>query len=105
MRPRRYEDIPTTGMNKILALMTRSSWPWLDSLEPVGVAKDTVLYEADERIDYVYFLNNALVSILSMNAEGATAEISLIGYEGIVGVPAILGGVSPHRAVVQIGGD
>jgi CRP-like cAMP-binding protein len=106
MRPRTYDDIPAAGMNKILALTNRTSRPyWMASLEPVQLAKDTILYDADERINYVYFLNNALVSILSTSSEGSTVEVSMIGYEGMVGVHAILGGVSPHRAVVQIGGD
>jgi CRP-like cAMP-binding protein len=67
--------------------------------------KGAVLYEPDENIEHVYFLNNALVSILSTSAEGATVEIGLVGQEGMVGVPAILGGVTPYRAVVQMGGD
>jgi CRP-like cAMP-binding protein len=50
-------------------------------------------------------LRGALVSLISMNAEGATVEIGLIGSEGMVGVPAILGGVAPYRAIVQMGGD
>jgi CRP-like cAMP-binding protein len=69
------------------------------------LSKGAVLYEPDENIEHVYFLNNALVSILSTNAEGATVEIGLVGQEGMVGVPAILGGVTPYRAVVQMGGD
>ena len=69
------------------------------------LAPGTVLYEPDETIEHVYFLTNALVSIISMNSEGATVEIGLIGYEGMVGVPAILGGVTPYRAVVQMGGE
>ena len=64
-----------------------------------------VLYEPDEDIQHVYFLSNALVSIISMNSEGATVEIGLVGSEGMVGVPAILGGVAPYRAIVQMGGD
>jgi CRP-like cAMP-binding protein len=64
-----------------------------------------VLYEPDEAIEHVYFLSGALVSIISMNAEGATVEIGLVGHEGMVGVPAILGGVAPYRAIVQMGGD
>jgi len=40
-----------------------------------------------------------------MNSEGSTVEIGLVGSEGMVGVPAILGGVTPYRAVVQMGGD
>jgi CRP-like cAMP-binding protein len=69
------------------------------------LSKGAVLYEPDENIEHVYFLNNALVSILSTSAEGATVEIGLVGQEGMVGVPAILGGVTPYRAVVQMGGD
>ena len=61
--------------------------------------------EPDEAIEHVYFLSDALVSIVSMNSEGSTMEIGLIGYEGMVGVPAILGGVTPYRAVVQMGGN
>jgi CRP-like cAMP-binding protein len=44
------------------------------------------------------------VAILSANLEGSTVELGLIGREGLVGVSAILGGVSPYRAVVQVGG-
>ena len=77
----------------------------METLEPVMLPKGTVLYEPDESIEHVYFLNNALVSILSTNAEGAAIEIGLVGQEGMVGVPAILGGVTPYRAVVQMGGD
>jgi CRP-like cAMP-binding protein len=92
-------------MNKILASLPESSQQWLGTLEPVMLPKGAVLYEPDEQIEHVYFLNNALVSILSMNAEGATVEIGLVGQEGMVGVPAFLGGVTPYRAVVQMGGD
>ena len=92
-------------MNKILASLPTSSQHWLDTLEPITLPKGTVLYEPDEQIEHVYFLNNALVSILSTNAEGATVEIGLVGQEGMVGVPAFLGGVTPYRAVVQMGGD
>src|SRR5207249_6263276 len=44
-------------------------------------------------------------SIMSMNSEGSTVEIGVGGNEGIVGVPVILGGITPYRAVVQVGGD
>jgi CRP-like cAMP-binding protein len=92
-------------MNKILASLPTCSQHWVETLEPIVLPKGAVLYEPDETIEHVYFLNNALVSILSTNAEGATVEIGLVGQEGMVGVPAILGGVTPYRAVVQVGGD
>src|SRR5437773_5044377 len=105
MRPNKYEENSQPYMNKILASLPRSSHEWLRALEPVDLPAGTVLYEPDEKIEHVYFLSNALVSIVSMNSEGSTVEIGLIGYEGMVGVPAILGGVTPYRAIVQMGGD
>jgi CRP-like cAMP-binding protein len=92
-------------MNKILASLPTTSQHWLDTLELVKLPMGTVLYEPDEKIEHVYFLNNALVSIVTMNAEGSTVQIGLVGNEGMVGVPAILGGITPYRAVVQMGGD
>src|SRR5690242_426271 len=92
-------------MNTSLAALPISFRDWTDCLEPVKLAPGKVLYETDERSEHVYFLTNALVSIMSMNSEGGTVEISLVGYEGMVGVPAILGGVTPYRAVVQMGGE
>src|SRR5499427_4473658 len=105
MKPNRYGEIPQRCMNKILAALPTPSRDLIQSLEPVQLAVGTVLYEPDEAIEHVYFLTNALVSIISMNSEGSTVEIGLIGYEGMVGVPAILGGVTPYRAVVQMGGN
>ena len=92
-------------MNKILAALPSSSREWTKTLEPVSLSTGSVLFEPDEAIEHVYFLTNALVSIVSMNSEGSTVEIGLVGSEGMVGVPAILGGVTPYRAVVQMGGD
>src|SRR5436190_2735303 len=105
MKPSIYGENPLHSMNKILASLPLTSQPWVKSLELVRLSTGTVLYEPDEKIEHVYFLNNALVSIVSMNSEGSTVEIGLIGHEGMVGVPAILGGVTPYRAVVQMGGD
>src|SRR5882672_1119491 len=105
MKPRKYGEFPRPYMNKILAKLPTNSRSWLKMLEPVTLHSGMVLYEPDEDIEHVYFLSNALVSIVSMNSEGATVEIGLIGSEGMVGVPAILGGVTPYRAVVQVAGE
>jgi len=105
MRIDDYRGAAPARMNKILALMPTNSRRWLETLELVSLAAGSVLYEPDKAVENVYFLNNALVSIVSMNSEGSTVEIGLIGYEGMVGVPAFLGGVTPYRAVVQMPGD
>jgi CRP-like cAMP-binding protein len=105
MRPADSEDNLPPRENKILAALPKDSREWLQMLEPVRLQPGMVLYEPDERIEHVYFLNGALVSIVSTNAEGSTVEIGLVGNEGVVGVPAILGGVAPYRAIVQMGGN
>ena len=104
MKPAGYDNTSRGHANKLLAALPKDSREWLQALEPVVLHAGMVLYEPDEVIEHVYFLDDALVSIISMNAEGATVEIGLVGHEGIVGVPAILGGVAPYRAIVQMGG-
>ena len=104
MRLRKDEDTPKTQTNRILASLPVTSSEWLETLEPVALPAGTVLYEPDEAIEHVYFLSDALVSIISMNSDGSTVEIGMVGSEGMVGVPAILGGVTPYRAVVQVSG-
>src|SRR6185503_16164376 len=99
MEPKKYGESPRYT-NKILDSLPTNSREWLQTLEPVALAAGAVLIEPDEAIEHVYFLNDALVSIVSMNSEGSTVEIGMIGYEGMVGVSAILGGVTPYRAVV-----
>jgi CRP-like cAMP-binding protein len=105
MNLKQHGENSPESMNKILASLRTTSGNWLATLELVTLPAGTVLYEPDEKIEHVYFLNNALVSIVTMNTEGSTLEIGLVGNEGMVGVPAILGGVTPYRAVVQMGGQ
>ena len=105
MKPTVNRDGSEQRANRILAALPRNSHTWLQSLEPVTLQQGMVLYEPDEAIEHVYFLSTALVSIISMNSEGSTVEIGMVGNEGIVGIPAILGGVTPYRAIVQVGGD
>jgi CRP-like cAMP-binding protein len=57
-------------------------------------------------MEFVYFLNCGLVSILVVTHQGKTVEVGVVGNEGMVGTPALAGvSESPHRAVVQIAGD
>src|SRR5689334_5862462 len=105
MKPRKYKEMSHESMNKILASLPTGSGCWLSTLEPVVLPKGRVLYEPEDKIEHAYFLNSALVSLVTMNSDGSTVEIGLIGHEGMVGVPAILGGVTPYRAVVQMSGD
>ena len=74
-------------------------------LEPVTLAFGQVLYESQARIRYVYFPNDCFVSMLTGVDGDRSAEVGLIGSEGMIGLPVALGiAVSPFRAVVQGGG-
>jgi len=64
------------------------------------------LHEPGEKLEFVHFPNRGLVSIVVVTREGKTVEVGVIGSEGLVGTPALVGlNRYPHRAVVQIAGD
>jgi len=92
--------------NRLLAALPRKDYQkLLHHLEPVKLIYEDVLYEPHAPIRHVYFPNNCLVSMLTAVDTGRTAEVGLIGPEGLVGVPVALGIVaSPFRAIVQGGG-
>lgn len=76
------------------------------ALQPVTFALGDVIYEQGRRIEHVYFPTTAVVSSLYTTEEGATAEMSLVGNDGVVGVYSFLGSEnSPHRAVAVVGGE
>jgi CRP-like cAMP-binding protein len=75
-------------------------------LELVPLPLGAVLYESGDAIRYVYFPIDSIVSLLYVMENGASAEISVVGNEGIVGVSLFMGGEStPSRAIVQSGGS
>ena len=64
-----------------------------------------VLYEAGRTLDHVYFPTTSIVSLLYVMENGASAEIAVVGNEGLVGISLFMGGGStPSRAVVQSAG-
>ena len=77
----------------------------LPFLELVPLLAGTVLYEPGEPMRYLYFPTNAIVSLLYVLDSGASAEIAVVGHEGVVGIAIFMGGGStPSRAVVQSAG-
>jgi hypothetical protein len=63
------------------------------------------LYESGEGLSHVYFPTTAIVSLLYVMEDGASAEIAVVGNEGIVGIALFMGGATvPNRAVVQSAG-
>jgi len=75
-------------------------------LKPIKLPLGKVLYESGDRLEHVFFPTTAIVSLLYIMEDGASAEIAVIGNEGIVGVALFMGGETmPNRAVVQSAGD
>ena len=65
-----------------------------------------VVYESDANVDNVYFPTTSVLSMLHLMRDGTSAEIAIVGNEGIVGVALFLGGETmPNRAVVQSAGQ
>jgi CRP-like cAMP-binding protein len=64
------------------------------------------IYEPGDRVSNVLFLTTSIVSLLNTTSSGSSAEISIVGNEGVVGIALFMGGLStPSRAVVQSAGD
>ena len=93
--------------NHLLASLPEEEWQrWLPQLEHVEMSLGDVLYEAGATLSHVYFPTTAIVSLLYVMQSGASAEIAVVGNEGIVGISLFMGGEStPSRAVVQSAGE
>jgi CRP-like cAMP-binding protein len=92
--------------NQLLAQLPEAEWlRWRPLLEPVELKLGQVLYESGATMSHVYFPSTAIVSLLYVMEDGGSAEIAVVGNEGIVGVSLFMGGEStPSRAVVQSAG-
>ncbi len=99
--------LPGTVRNHLLAALPLSEFrPWLSQLELVDLPLGSVLYEAGRAQPYVYFPTTAVVSLLYVTLNGSSAEIAVVGCEGVVGVSLFMGGESsPCRAVVRNAGQ
>ncbi len=98
---------PDPRKNHLLAALPDAEWQrWLSQLEAVEMPLGQVLYESGSTLNYVYFPTTSIVSLLYLLEDGASAEIAVVGNEGIVGVSLFMGGEStPSRAVVQSAGQ
>jgi CRP-like cAMP-binding protein len=91
----------------LLAALPPEEWQrWEPRLEAVDMPLGTVLYEPGITLSHVYFPTTAIVSLLYVMENGASAEIAVVGREGVVGISIFMGGGStPSRAVVQSAGE
>ena len=92
--------------NQLLAALPPGEWDrWLPQLERVEMPLGQVLYESGTTLSHVYFPTTSIVSLLYVMENGSSAEIAVVGNEGIVGISLFMGGEStPSRAVVQSAG-
>lgn len=92
--------------NQLLACLPDEIWRTLEpELELVNLPLGKVLYESGEHLDFVHFPTSGIVSLLYVLTSGASAEIAVVGHEGVVGISVFMGGDSTtSRAVVQSGG-
>jgi CRP-like cAMP-binding protein len=92
--------------NLLLASLPETEWErWKPQLELVDLPLGKVLYESGEQMKFVYFPTSGIVSLLYVLNSGASAEIAVVGNEGLVGISLFMGGGStPSRAVVQSAG-
>jgi CRP-like cAMP-binding protein len=98
---------PDPKQNLLLASLPDEEWQrWKNNLEAVAMPLGQVLYESGRTMSHVYFPCSSIVSLLFVTENGASAEIAVVGNEGIVGISLFMGGGStPSRAVVQSAGE
>lgn len=97
---------PASGQNHLLAALPDPVRErLLPHLEQVALPLGKVIYEPGDRLTHVYFPTDAIVSLLYVMENGASAEICVVGNEGLVGIAVFMGGESTsNRAVVQSAG-
>ena len=98
--------MPSPTQNDLLAALSAAELKRLRAhLELVDMPLGEVVYESGRHIDHVYFPTTCIVSLLYVLENGASAEIAVVGHEGVVGISLFMGGeTTPSRAVVQSAG-
>ena len=96
----------TPKQNHLLAALPAAEFDRLSPhLELIPMPLGEALYESGGRLQHVYFPTTSIVSLLYVMEDGASAEIAVVGNEGILGISLFMGGeTTPSRAVVQSAG-
>jgi CRP-like cAMP-binding protein len=97
----------TPQRNHLLSALPAADWArWEPQLEWVQLPLGHVMYESGRVLSHVYFPTTAIISLLYVMEDGDSAEIAVVGNEGVVGISLFMGGEStPSRAVVQSAGE
>jgi CRP-like cAMP-binding protein len=101
------DALPTSPrQNKLLAALPAAIYQsWLPLLESVDMPLGHVLYESGTTLSHIYFPTTAIVSMLYVMENGESAEVAIVGNDGLVGIGLFMGGGStPSRALVQNAG-
>lgn len=107
----RRVSMPATSANPrhnhLLGAMPETEWErFAPHLTPVTLHLGDVIYEAGTEQPHVYFPTDSIVSLLYVMEDGSSAEIAIVGNEGLVGISLFMGGgTTPSRAVVQSAGQ
>jgi CRP-like cAMP-binding protein len=105
LEPPMNPDLDPRQNHLLAALPAEHLTRWRLALEPVDMPLGAALYESGVAMSDVYFPCTSIVSLLYVMEDGASAEIAVVGNEGIVGVSVFMGGeTTPSRAVVQSAG-
>jgi CRP-like cAMP-binding protein len=94
---------PQTPENRLLAALPAEDYErLLPELMLVKLSLGETIYESQGRMEYVYFPISSHLSLLYTMMDGSTAEVGLVGNEGLVGIALFMGGdTTPNRAIVQ----
>ena len=93
--------------NQLLAALEEAEWDrWQLLLEPVDLSVGQVLCEPGNSPEHVVFPTTAIISLLYTTCDGASAEIAVVGNDGVVGISLFMGGnATPSQTVVQSAGQ
>jgi len=92
--------------NKLLAALSVEEYKHiLPYLEPTSFSSGESIYESSKRLNYAYFPITSVISLVYNMVDGASAEMGMVGNEGLIGIALFTGGeTSPNRAIVQHAG-
>ncbi len=101
------KTLPEQSTNDLLASMPPEEWSRVGPLlETIELSLGQVLHESGKKMTHVYFPTTGIVSLLYVLENGSSAEIAVVGHEGVVGISLFMGGeTTPSRAVVQSAGQ
>ena len=93
--------------NLILSALRPSDWERINSqLKPIELLHSAVIYRPGDVIEHLYFPTGSMISLINQLSDGSSVETGVTGYEGLVGIFALLGvDESPQEAIVQFPGS